>query len=147
MAEDLEELYQAIILDHNRRPQNFGPLKDADVSARGYNASCGDDLTLQIKMDGPIIEDVRFSGEGCAISRASASLLTGIVKGKSQQEVEVLAQKVISSLSGGPDSLVSMGDLCALEGVKKFPMRIKCATLAWHSLLEALTKINSRDVE
>jgi nitrogen fixation protein NifU and related proteins len=137
MSGDLEELYQSIILDHNRRPQNFRAMPAASAHADGVNPMCGDQLTVWLKMNGDVVEDVSFQGSGCAISKASASLMTQVMKGKTRAE----AGKVFDSFHalvtghGGGDEL---GSLKAFSGVSRFPLRVKCATLAWHALRSAL---------
>lgn len=144
MNEDLHELYQDVILEHNRRPRNNREMTDATCSAEGYNPTCGDDVKVFVKLDGNIIIDVSFSGEGCAISQASASLMTELISGKSISEARTIVDKICRTLSGsnlgdsGVDSLQEYGEVVALCGVKNFPMRIKCATLVWHALNDAL---------
>ncbi|MDR0428682.1 MAG: SUF system NifU family Fe-S cluster assembly protein [Puniceicoccales bacterium] len=139
---DLQELYQSIILEHNRNPQNFGELPDASCSAVGYNASCGDDIRLFLKFDGDVIEDIRFFGEGCAISRASASLLTIAVKNQRKDHAQEITKEMLDLLGSQReihDIPSRLGARMALLGVRKFPMRIKCATLPWHALVDALS--------
>jgi nitrogen fixation NifU-like protein len=141
MSADFQELYQQIILDHNKRPRNRGVLEDADRSGSGYNPTCGDEVAVWLKLDGDRIADVQFSGEGCAISQASASLLTLEVREKTLPEAEARCRELIDALSGEAepeDPLTTLGDLAALTGVRQFPARIKCATLAWHALLAAI---------
>jgi nitrogen fixation protein NifU and related proteins len=136
---DLKELYRDVILDHNRRPRNFGHLEDADGRAEGHNPLCGDKLSLFLRMNGERIEDIRFEGRGCAISTASASLMTEAVKGKRRAEVQALFDKVHALLTqpeGAADD--SLGKLAALSGVREFPARVKCASLCWHTLNAAL---------
>lgn len=139
---ELSDLYQELILDHNRRPRNYGALPDADHTARGYNPLCGDKLTIYAKLDGDRISGLSFEGSGCAISKASASLLTDAVKGKTVEEAGALFARVHAMLTSPPDSeaadLESMGKLAALSGVREFPVRVKCASLAWHTLKAAL---------
>jgi len=137
---DLRDLYQEVILDHNRRPRNFGPLAGANHSAAGFNPLCGDQLTLHLKVVDGVIEDVRFEGAGCAISTASASLMTEALKGKSEEEAQALFEGVHALLTTGhgTDSAVPLGKLEVLSGVREFPVRVKCATLAWHTLQAAL---------
>ena len=136
---DLQDLYRDVILDHNRRPRNSGRLEGADASAEGHNPLCGDRLALFVRMNGERIEDIRFEGRGCAISTASASLMTEAVKGKQRAEVQQLFAKVHSLLtqSGGAAD-ASLGKLAALSGVREFPARVKCASLCWHTLNAAL---------
>lgn len=139
---ELTDLYQAVILDHNRRPRNVGPLADASGQADGKNPLCGDQLTVWVKVDGDTIADVRFTGRGCAISQASASLMTQAIKGKSRAEADALFDRVHAMVRGetpapaGPTG--PLGSLAALAGVSRFPVRVKCASLAWHTLRAAL---------
>ncbi len=139
---DLMDLYQEIILDHNRRPRNFGPLADADHQAEGYNPLCGDQLKVYLRIADGRIEDVHFDGSGCAISKASASLMTEAVKGKSLAEAEELFGGFHELLTGDPsvkgEASAELGKLAVFEGVREFPVRVKCATLAWHTLHAAL---------
>jgi len=136
---DLKELYRDVILDHNRHPRNFGRLDSADGHAEGHNPLCGDRLSLSVRMNGERIEDIRFEGRGCAISTASASLMTEAVKGRDRAAVRELFDKVHSLLTQ-PDALAdgSLGKLAALSGVREFPARVKCASLCWHTLNAAL---------
>jgi nitrogen fixation NifU-like protein len=136
---DLRELYQEVILDHNRRPRNFGNLDNANCSAEGYNPLCGDRLTVQVRLVEGRVEDIAFVGDGCAISKASASLMTESVKGRTEEEIQVL-RSVFQELVKGqvePDP-AEHGKLAVLAGVSGFPMRVKCATLAWHTVSAAL---------
>jgi len=134
---ELRELYQEVILDHNKRPRNKGRLKEYTQYSIGHNPLCGDIVTVYLKVEDSKIEDISFEGEGCAISTASASLMTEAVKGKKISEVETLFSKVheMLTVNGGDESL---GSLAALAGVREFPIRVKCATLAWHTLQAAL---------
>ncbi|MFQ5512946.1 MAG: Fe-S cluster assembly sulfur transfer protein SufU [Myxococcota bacterium] len=138
---DLDELYQEVILDHTRRPRNFGSLKGANCRAEGVNPLCGDHVTLQLQVENGIVRDARFQGNGCAISTASASLMTQAIKGKPTDEVvrlfERFHQALTSSLEGESD-LEGLGKLAVLTGVREFPLRVKCASLAWHTLKSAL---------
>ncbi len=141
MAE-LEELYQQIILDHNRRPRNFGTMPDADRQAEGHNPICGDHVKVYVRLEGPVLEDVRFEGSGCAISRASASLMTAAVRGKPRAEAEKIFRQFQAMVTGDPAAPVNapeLGKLGALAGVRAFPARVKCATLPWHTLHAALS--------
>jgi nitrogen fixation protein NifU and related proteins len=135
-----EALYQELILEHNRKPRNFREIPDADRTVEGRNPLCGDALKLWVKLDNDRITDVSFMGEGCAISKASASLMTGAVKGKSRAEAEAIFDRfhrlVTGTLPEGERE--SLGSLRALGGVSKFPLRVKCASLAWHALHAAL---------
>jgi len=136
-----EALYQEIILEHNRKPRNFREMRDADRTVEGRNPLCGDALTLWVKLRDDAIADVSFKGQGCAISKASASLMTAAVKGKSRAEAEALFDKFHKLVLGElPESEhASLGSLRALAGVAKFPLRVKCASLAWHALHSALS--------
>jgi nitrogen fixation protein NifU and related proteins len=137
-GDDLQELYQDIILDHNRRPRNFRVLESGRM-AEGINPLCGDCLTVFLRIDGDVIADISFQGSGCAISKASASLMTESVKGKSTADAETLIDRfhqMITAPSGRP--VESLGKLTALAGVRQFPSRVKCASLAWHTLRAAL---------
>jgi nitrogen fixation protein NifU and related proteins len=138
---DLKELYRDVILDHNKRPRNFGKLEPSDAHADGHNPLCGDRLTVFLKMDGERVEDIRFEGKGCAISTASASLMTEAIKGKDKTQISGLFNKVHSLLTtqeAVADS--SLGKLAALSGVREYPARVKCASLCWHTLNAALDK-------
>ena len=138
---DLDELYQSIILDHNRRPRNFRPMDDASAQADGMNPLCGDQFTVWLKLDGEQISDVSFQGSGCAISKASASLMTAAVKGKSRAEAEHLFEKFHGVVTGAhPEDAESLGSMKALGGVSRFPLRVKCASLAWHAMHAALAQ-------
>jgi nitrogen fixation NifU-like protein len=136
---DLKELYRDVILDHNRHPRNFGPLAGANHHAEGNNPLCGDRLSLAVRMNGERIEDIRFEGRGCAISTASASLMTEAVKGKDRASARQLFDKMHALLTrpeAAPDA--TLGKLAALSGVREFPARVKCASLCWHTLNAAL---------
>jgi nitrogen fixation NifU-like protein len=137
---DLKDLYRDVIVDHNRHPRNFGALQPADAKADGHNPLCGDRLTLYVNLDGDKIAQAKFDGAGCAISVASASLLTEAVKGKSRDEVQTLFEQVHALLTQ-QDAQVDvdkLGKLAALSGVREFPARVKCASLCWHTLNAAL---------
>lgn len=136
---DLQDLYRDVILDHNRHPRNFGALEAGSAHAEGHNPLCGDRLTVSLRMDGERIADIRFEGKGCAISTASASLMTEAVKGKERAAVAGLFDQVHRLLTrhdAAPDA--ALGKLAALSGVREFPARVKCATLSWHTLNAAL---------
>jgi nitrogen fixation NifU-like protein len=137
---DLKDLYRDVIVDHNRQPRNFGKLEPADAHADGYNPLCGDRLTIYVKLDRDRIADVKFDGAGCAISVASASLLTEAVKGKTLGEVDALYHDVHDLLTkqDATADLAKLGKLAALSGVREFPARVKCASLCWHTLNAAL---------
>ena len=138
---DLADLYQEVILDHNRRPRNFHALRDASHSAEGYNPLCGDRLTLYVKLEGDTIADVSFEGAGCAISKASASMMTDVLKGRSVAEANALFDRFHRMVTTPPGEVVEdMGKLSALAGVREFPVRVKCASLAWHTLKAALNR-------
>ena len=142
----LDELYQNVILEHNRSPRNFRVMPDADGRASGHNPLCGDEITVWVRMNGDVIDDVSFEGAGCAISRASASLMTGAVKGKTRAEASGLFerfQRLVTGTSAGepPETL---GKLAVFSGVSAFPVRVKCASLAWHTLRSALEGASAR---
>jgi nitrogen fixation NifU-like protein len=138
---DLKELYRDVILDHNKRPRNFGKLEAADAYADGHNPLCGDRLTVFLKMDGNRVEDIRFEGKGCAISTASASMMTEAIKGKDKADIGDLFGKIHSLLTR-QDAVAdpALGKLAALSGVREYPARVKCASLCWHTLNAALDK-------
>ncbi len=141
---DLHDLYQEVILDHNKRPRNFGPLPDATQSAKGHNPLCGDRLTLSLKVVGDRIERVAFEGSGCAISKASASLMTDEVKGRTVDEAIALFDRfhqMVTTPIDQPVDEAALGKLAVLAGVREFPARVKCASLAWHTLKAALTNV------
>ena len=135
---DLRDLYQEVIFDHNRHPRNFGALPDANRHAQGFNRLCGDRLTLHLKVQGGIIQDARFEGSGCAISTASASLMTEALKGKTEAEVSALFEGFHHMVTEGGEVPANLGKLTVLAGVSEFPARVKCATLAWHTMNAAL---------
>lgn len=135
---DLRELYQEVIFDHNRSPRNFHRMDDADRVAEGHNPLCGDQLTLYVRLKDGVIDEASFVGHGCAISTASASLMTEAVKGRTVDEVESLFRDFHALLTGVPPEGRDFGKLEVLAGVREFPVRVKCATLAWHTLDAAL---------
>lgn len=136
---DLQELYQSVILDHNRKPRNFGALAGANRTAEGKNPLCGDQVQVELRVDGDVISDVHFTGHGCAISKASASLMTAAVKGKTRAEAEALFQRFHALVLGqDPGAGKELGQLVVFSGVSRFPVRVKCASLAWHTLKAAL---------
>jgi nitrogen fixation protein NifU and related proteins len=138
---DLRELYQEVILDHNRRPRNFHALADASHQAEGYNPLCGDRLTLYLRVDGDVISDVGFEGSGCAISKASASLMTDAIKGRTVLDARTLFERFHRMVTAPPDQQVEdLGKLSVLAGVRQFPVRVKCASLAWHTFSAALDR-------
>ena len=136
----LSSLYQDMILDHNRSPQNYGRLQNANRRVEGHNPLCGDQLTVWLRMDGEQIQDAAFEGSGCAISTASASLMTGAVKGKSRLEAEALFEQFRKLVTGAltPAEAETMGKLAVFSGVSEYPVRVKCASLSWHALKAAL---------
>ncbi|MBT3812048.1 MAG: SUF system NifU family Fe-S cluster assembly protein [Gammaproteobacteria bacterium] len=140
MFDDLRDLYQEVIFDHNRNPRNFHVMEDADRKVEGFNPLCGDRLTLFLKMDGDKITDASFQGSGCAISTASVSLMTEIIKGKTEAEAEDLFSKFHEMTTGKSKeiNLEAIGKLAVLAGVREYPARVKCATLAWHTLDAAI---------
>ena len=148
---ELMDLYQEVILDHNKNPRNFGQIEAADHCARGDNPLCGDRLTLYLRMDGDRIAEVRFEGQGCAISTASASILTEVVLGKSLDEVEALFESFHDLLTGDPSVVAEvgpeLGKLAVFAGVREFPVRVKCATLAWHTLKAAISDVGKVTTE
>jgi nitrogen fixation NifU-like protein len=140
---DLDELYQQVILDHSRNPRNFHPLANADAKAEGYNALCGDRVTVEIKRDPAhpeLVGDVAFTGKGCAICTSSASMMTQAVKGKPRDQVEKMFTRfheMLTAKTGEPDE-ETLDKLVVFAGVKKYPVRVKCATLPWHTLKAAM---------
>lgn len=137
---ELRELYQELIFDHNRNPRNFYPMTDANRQAQGHNPLCGDQLTVYLKLNGDVVEDASFVGHGCAISTASASLMTEAVKGKPVVEVEALFNDLHAMLTHEAPAGRDFGKLAVLSGVREFPARVKCATLAWHTLHNAIVQ-------
>jgi nitrogen fixation NifU-like protein len=136
---ELNDLYRDVILDHNRRPRNFGSLDSADASVEGFNPLCGDHLTLRLRLQDDTISDIRFEGQGCAISTASASLMTEAVKGKSRTAALQLFDRVHQLLTDdAAPPAEELGKLAALSGVREYPARVKCASLCWHTLASAL---------
>lgn len=141
MNGELRDLYQEVVIDHSKQPRNFRSIEGATRTAEGFNPLCGDQLTLYVKLAEGVIEDIGFQGTGCAISKASASLMTVALKGKTREEALALFGRVRRLLTDGPSDEVKLedvGKLAALSGVWEFPMRVKCATLAWHTLRGAL---------
>jgi nitrogen fixation protein NifU and related proteins len=137
---DLRDLYQEVIFDHGKRPRNFGKLADFSHSAQGYNALCGDKITLYVKVENGVIRDVKFDGSGCAISTASASLLTEVLRGKTEAEVDRLFHGFHDLVTRDAAPSDDLGKLQVFAGVREFPARVKCATLSWHTLQAALNK-------
>jgi len=140
MFDDLRDLYQEVIFDHNRNPRNFRVMADANRQVEGFNPLCGDRLTLYLKIEDHRISDASFQGSGCAISTASVSLMTEIIKGKTEAEAEQLFKQFHEITTGQSDQvkLEAIGKLAVLAGVREYPARVKCATLAWHTLDAAL---------
>jgi nitrogen fixation protein NifU and related proteins len=140
---ELSELYQQVILDHNKKPRNFHKLESANYSAEGFNPLCGDQLTVYLNLDNDQVKEVAFEGSGCAISKASASMMTQAVKGKTKEEAEALFKEFHSMVTGELDEEMeenSLGNLKIFAGVREFPVRVKCASLPWHTLHAALNK-------
>src|SRR6185436_20189001 len=137
---NLEALYQEVILDHNRKPRNFREIENADRKIDGRNPLCGDQVTVWLKLDGDRVEDVSFKGTGCAISKSSASLMTAAIKGKTVDETRRLFDRFHDMITGKmtEQQRGEMGSLAALGGVSKFPLRVKCASLAWHAMKSGL---------
>jgi nitrogen fixation NifU-like protein len=145
---ELEELYQEVIIDHSKKPRNFHALAEANRKAEGYNPLCGDRITLCLNMEGEVIKDIGFQGSGCAISKASTSMMTLGVKGKTRAEAEELFQNFHKMLAKEGSSFDKhlLGKLTVFQGVSKFPVRVKCATLAWHTLCAALESLAEKTV-
>jgi nitrogen fixation NifU-like protein len=138
---ELSELYQQVILDHNKKPRNFRKLESANRSAEGYNPLCGDQLTVYLDLEEGAVKEIAFEGSGCAISKAAASMMTQAVKGKSREQAEELFTEFHSMVTGELDEETeenSLGNLNIFAGVREFPVRVKCATLPWHTLQAAL---------
>jgi nitrogen fixation NifU-like protein len=135
---DLKDLYREVVLDHNRSPRNFGRLEPADAEAHGHNPLCGDRLHVTLRLADDTLTDLRFEGQGCAISVASASMMSEAVKGRSRAEIEHLYDEVHAMLTGRSQPPAHLGKLAALAGVAEFPARVKCASLCWHTLHAAL---------
>jgi nitrogen fixation NifU-like protein len=146
---ELSDLYQEVILDHNKRPRNFGRPESANRHAVGHNPLCGDKVTVHVRVDAGVLREVAFEGSGCAISKASASMMTEALRGRTEQEADALFEQFHSLVTGEPASSAppagapggpapSLGKLVVFSGVREFPMRVKCASLAWHTLRAAL---------
>jgi len=134
-------IYEQVILEHNKKPRNFRTMDDADRKVEGFNPLCGDQFTIYLKMDGDKIDDISFEGTGCAISKSSASIMTQLLKGKTRKEAAELFNKLHHMVKSDPDSELDeagLGHLMAFAGIRNYPMRVKCATLAWHTMLNAL---------
>jgi len=144
---ELNDLYRDVILDHNRRPRNFGGMDPADASVEGFNPMCGDRLTVRLKLADDRISDIRFEGQGCAISTASASLMTEAVKGKTRAEALRLFDRVHQLLTDdAAPPAEELGKLAALSGVREYPARVKCASLCWHTLASALRSTEPQSI-
>jgi nitrogen fixation NifU-like protein len=147
---ELSELYQQVILDHNKKPRNFRKLEAANHRAEGYNPLCGDQLTIYMNLEDDLVTDVGFEGSGCAISKASASMMTQAVKGKSKEQAETLFKEFHSMVTGELDEDTeenTLGNLKIFAGVREFPVRVKCATLPWHTMHAALNKEDQTSTE
>lgn len=145
MDQELRELYQQVILDHNKSPRNFRKIENANHFAEGYNPLCGDKIDIYATVEDGVIKDISFMGSGCAISKASASLMSSLIKGKSEVEAKEIFEKfhdLITGKLGENPSIEELGKLAVFEGVKEFPARVKCASLAWHTMISALRKEN-----
>ena len=141
---DLSDLYQEVILDHNRRPHNFRVIDEATAQQEGYNPLCGDRLTLYLTLDGDLIKDASFQGTGCAISKASASLMTDAVKGKRVPEARELFEQFHAMITSNPEEpAADLGKLSVFAGEREFPTRIKCASLAWHTMKTAVAHLST----
>ena len=144
---ELSDLYQEVILDHNRRPHNFRAIESPSAKQEGYNPLCGDRLTLYLTLDGEVIKDVAFQGSGCAISKASASLMTDAVKGKTVAEATALFEQFHDMITSNPENpAADLGKLSVLAGVREYPTRVKCASLAWHTMKAAVAQDRSEPV-
>jgi nitrogen fixation NifU-like protein len=138
---DLRDLYQEVILDHTKKPRNFGKIENANHEAVGHNPLCGDKIVIYVLIEGGVIKDISFQGQGCAVSQASASMMTERIKGKTRAEVEALFERFHDLVTGKPESSgggPELGKLAVFAGVQKYPVRVKCATLPWHTLRAAL---------
>jgi nitrogen fixation NifU-like protein len=138
MFDELADLYQQVILDHSKSPRNFGKLASANRTAQGHNPLCGDNYTIYALVEGDVIKEISFQGSGCAISKASASLLTDALKGKNRAEVKALFDRVHAMVTTGKINDMGLGKLAVFAGVHKFPARVKCAILPWHAVMAAV---------
>jgi nitrogen fixation protein NifU and related proteins len=139
---DLRELYQQLIVDHSKSPRNCRAIAGADASAEGFNPLCGDQVTVFVKLDGDKVQDISFQGNGCAISTASASLLTEVLRGKTRAEAEAIFAGFHDLVTGHGNDGAALGKLKVFAGVSEFPVRVKCATLVWHTLRAALKQMH-----
>jgi len=149
MDGDIRDLYQEVILDHSKKPRNFGPLKNPTRKVEGYNPLCGDRYTIAVKIENDVVSDIRFEGAGCAISKASASMMTAAVKGKRVSEAREMFEKFHQMLSRDSSSKFDagpLGKLSVFSGVCEYPARVKCATLAWHTFKSALDGENAKSI-
>jgi nitrogen fixation NifU-like protein len=147
MNQELRDLYQQVILDHNKSPRNFRKIENATQHAEGNNPLCGDHINVYLIVEDGIVSDVSFKGEGCAISKASASLMTSALKGKSKEEAEKLFEKfhdLVTGKLGDNSDINDLGKLAVFAGVQEFPVRVKCASLAWHTMMNALNGNNEK---
>jgi nitrogen fixation NifU-like protein len=141
---DLRELYQEVILDHSKKPRNLREMQDASGQAQGYNPLCGDRATVYVRLEGDVVKDVSFVGQGCSISTASASIMTEVLRGKTVAEADALFERFHALVTASPDQAgkaaedPALGKLAVFAGVCEFPVRVKCASLAWHTLKQAL---------
>ena len=138
---DQRALYEKVILDHNKKPRNWGAMEDADHKAEGYNALCGDQFTIYMKMDGDVIANISFEGAGCAISKSSASVMTTLLKGKTIAEANELFNSFKDMITSTLDTELdekALGKIAVFSGVREYPVRVKCATLSWHTMISAL---------
>ena len=138
MFDELQELYQQVIIDHSRSPRNYHKLEAANRVAQGHNPLCGDHVTVYLLLEDNVIKDVSFQGEGCAISKASASMMTEALKGKTKEEAEAIFRKFHEMVTSGAPNLDELGKLGVFAGVHKFPARVKCAILSWHAISSSL---------
>ena len=144
MIEQLDELYREVILDHFREPRNRGEIADAQIKASGTNPLCGDEMAFDLRLHGGRVDEVRFRGKGCAISQATASMLTQQLKGKTVEEVRKTIASLRAMMQGrDPDPALDLGDLESLAGVRKFPVRVKCAALSWNVIEQGLNDYNA----
>ncbi len=144
--DEFRELYQQLILDHNQNPRNFRDMPDANHSCEGHNPLCGDEITVYLKVENDVIQDISFTGSGCAISKASASIMTTMLKGQTVTEARNIFNQFHRLVTTGETSDSPIGKLAVLAGVHKFPSRVKCAVLGWHTAMESLKKESGKSV-
>jgi nitrogen fixation NifU-like protein len=147
MTSELEQLYQEVILDHCRKPRNFRPAVGACRATQGHNPLCGDNFTIYLQLEGDVIRDISFQGSGCCISKASASMMTGLLKGKTIAQAREYFSQYQALVTTGQADEAALGKLCAFAGVHHFPMRVKCAILPWHAMLAGLNGENAATTE